>query len=75
MTDEHRDALYDAILNSFLNPDEAETCLADVIHTLKIEEAGKINEAGIEAQLEYLLSTGITPDELRGMLADASVPF
>jgi hypothetical protein len=65
-----REALY-----AFLKPDEAEQALDDVVQQIKSMEATDINNDGVDAQLKYLVDSGIKPDELKGMLADASVPF
>jgi len=52
---------------------EADGCesvdLDEIVHDLKAGEASAINNGGLTEQVEYILESGVTLDELWGMLA------
>ena len=43
--------------------------LDEIVHDLKSREASGINNGGLRDQVEYILESGISLDELQGMLA------
>ena len=47
-----------------------ESALDDTVHDLKSKEASAINNEGTDAQLEYLLESGMTLEAIKKELTD-----
>jgi predicted YcjX-like family ATPase len=55
---------YHVLLNSMKMSGAKSAWLDDVVHSVKSGEASYINNNGLEAQIMYLLSTGMTAEQI-----------
>jgi hypothetical protein len=62
------DRLEDLVADLYARIDTDQDCdwVDDMVHECKGSEASAINNSGFEGQVEYLLESGCTPDQILG---------